>query len=57
MYLVNKNILHTPLKTASECPYGEGGHFTMSRKTRKPKLDKSFRVIPEYHDSIDAERA
>ena len=42
-----------PLKTASECPYGEGGNFTMSRKKREPKVDKSFSVIPEYRNEID----
>ena len=25
----------------------------MSKRKRRPKADKSFRVIPEYRDSID----
>ena len=28
----------------------------MSRKKRKPKVDKSFRVIPEYRDEIDVNK-
>ena len=28
----------------------------MSRKKRKPKVDKSFRVIPEYREEIDVSK-
>lgn len=28
----------------------------MSRKRREPKVDKSFRVIPEYREQIDVNK-
>lgn len=28
----------------------------MSRKKREPKVDKSFRVIPEYREQIDVNK-